>query len=297
MLFAQDTYRKVGFFDEDKDKEVNMNKKIEKTQLHFIKHDAKVAPVITYSGHDELQEYSDAYAFQDADIIDARQVSEGTTFTLDSAGFALVSFSPNDVDYLDPQAVKANYYSEVEALIKAQTGAMDVFAFDHTVRRGIAGSNRHPAYHVHNDYTHETGVSRAGSMLGEEVVKHFAGKRMVQINVWRSISGVVERDPLAFMDKRTLDEQDLVKANIFFNDMKTGEKHQGEIFALKQNPQQKWYFYSQMDAEEAVLIKGFDSDPSVASFAMHTAFPLSDQGEQSKPRESIETRTYAFFDQ
>lgn len=273
-----------------------MNKKIEKTLLHFIKHDTNVAPVITYSGHDELQEYSDAYVFLDADIIDARQVSDETTFTLDSAGFSLVPFSPKSIDFLNPQAVKASYYSEVEALIKEQTAATDVFAFDHTVRRGIEGSNRHPAYHVHNDYTHETGISRASSMLGEEVVKRFAGKRMVQINVWRSISGVVERDPLAFMDKRTLDEQDLVKANIFFNDMKTGEKHQGEIFALKQNPQQKWYFYSRMDAEEAVLIKGFDSDPSVASFAMHSAFPLSVQHELSKPRESIETRTYAFFD-
>jgi len=280
-----------------KEGEVYMNKKIETTQLHFIKRDAKVDPVITYSGHDELQEYSEAYAFQDADIIDARQVADESVFSLDTAGFELVPFSPSKVDFLNPQAVKAAYYGEVEALIKAQTGATDVFAFDHTVRRGIADSNRHPAYHVHNDYTYETGVSRASSMLGEEVVQRFAGKRMVQINVWRSIAGVVEMDPLAFMDKRTLDEDDLVKASIFFNDMKTGEKHQGEIFALKQNPQQKWYFYAHMDAQEALLIKGFDSDPAVASFAMHTAFPLADQGEHSKPRESIETRTYAFFDQ
>lgn len=274
-----------------------MTYQIEKTQLHFIKRDTKVTPVITYSGHDELQEYNAAYAFQNADVIDARQTPNNDAFTLDSAGFSLVSFSPNDVDFLNPQAVKASYYREVEALIKAQTGATDVFAFDHTVRRGIAGSNRHPAYHIHNDYTYETGVSRASSMLGEEVVQRFAGKRMVQINVWRSIAGTVEMDPLAFMDKRTLDEQDLVKASIFFNDIKTGEKHQGEIFALKHNPEQKWYFYANMNAQEAVLIKGFDSDPSVACFAMHTAFPLSKQGEQSKPRESIETRTYAFFDE
>jgi len=273
-----------------------MNNKIETTQLHFIQRDTTVEPVITYSGHDELQGYNEAYAFQRADIVDARQVAHDTVFSLDTAGFELVSFTPSEVDFLNPQAVKAAYYDEVEALIKAQTGATEVFAFDHTVRRGIAGSNRHPAYHVHNDYTDKTGVSRASSMLGEEVVQRFAGKRMVQINVWRSIAGVVEMDPLAFMDKRTLDENDLVKASIFFNDMKTGEQHQGEIFALKQNPQQKWYFYAHMGPQEAVLIKGFDSDPTVASFAMHSAFPLAGQGQHSKPRESIETRTYAFFD-
>ena len=51
-----------------------------------------------------------------------------------------------------------------------------------------------------------------------------------------------------------------------------------------------------MDADEAILIKGIDTDDSKACFAMHTAFPLSDQSEKTKPRQSIETRTYAFFD-
>ena len=132
--------------------------------------------------------------------------------------------------------------------------------------------------------------------LGEEVVGRFAGKRMIQINVWRSIAGVVERDPLALMDATTLDTNDLVRAKISFNDMKTSEQHQGEIFALKKNENQKWYYYPEMDAGEAILIKGFDTDESRSRFAMHTAFPLSTQGEHHQPRQSIETRTYAFFD-
>lgn len=272
-----------------------MKNLIEKTQLHFIRRESNNTPVINYSGYDELQEYSDDYCFQEADVNDARSITD-RTFSLDKEGFELVSFMPNDVDYLDQQAVKGGYYAEVEALIKKQVGATDVFAFDHTVRRGIEGSNRHPAYHVHNDYTHETGSSRALSTLGEEVIKRFSGKRMVQINVWRSIAGVVQKDPLALLDHQSLDEKDLVPAKIAFNDMKTGEKHHGEIFALKQNPHQKWYFYPQMDSNEAILIKGFDSDQSKSRFAMHTAFPLINQHESHTPRQSIETRTYAFFD-
>ncbi|MBD5771762.1 CmcJ/NvfI family oxidoreductase [Marinomonas colpomeniae] len=272
-----------------------MKYKAEKTKLHYIRNESTTTPVINYSGHDELQEYSDGYRFQETDIINARSAT-GTAFNLDKQGFELVSFTPNDVDFLDPKAVKSSYYTEVEALIKEQIGATHVFAFDHTVRRGLKDSNRHPAYHIHNDYTHETGSSRAVSVLGEEIINRFAGKRMVQINVWRSIAGVVNKDPLAFMDHQSLDEKDLVKAKIAFNDIKTGEKHHGEIFAVKQNPAQKWYFYPQMDSSEAVLIKGFDSDKSKAHFAMHTAFPLADQNENSVPRQSIETRTYAFFD-
>ncbi|WP_025565753.1 CmcJ/NvfI family oxidoreductase [Psychromonas sp. SP041] len=268
----------------------------EKTKLHFIKAESTAVPVINYSGFDEQQEYSDDYIFQETEVIDARLANPEQTFSLDKEGFELASFTPNEVDFLTPETVKSDYYPQVESLIKKQTGATDVFAFDHTVRRGIKNSNRHPAYHVHNDYTHETGPIRAQSVLDEAILKRFAGKRMIQINVWRSIDGVVEKDPLAFLDFSTLNTKDLVKAKISFNDMHSTEKHQGEIFALKKNNNQKWYYYPRMDGTEAVLIKGFDSDPSYSRFAMHTAFPLLGQGDSGKPRQSIETRTYTFFD-
>lgn len=269
---------------------------VEKTKLNFINRESDAVPVITYSGHDESQTYSDNYIFQETEVINARLLGEERAFSLDKEAFKLTTFIPTEVDFLNPELVKSSYYSDVEALVKKETGATDVFVFDHTVRRGVEDSNRHPAYHVHNDYTFETGASRAISTLGEAVVERFAGKRMIQINVWRSIAGVVEKDPLALMDATTLDSKDLVRANISFNDMKTKEQHKGEIFALKKNKNQKWYYYPEMDAKEAILIKGFDSDESFSRFAMHTAFPLSKQSEHNQPRQSIETRTYAFFD-
>lgn len=271
--------------------------KVTKTQLHFIKNESQNVPVVNYSGHDETQSYSDDYIFKDTEIIDARQAPQAEEFNLDRQAFKKVDFNVQAVDFLDPDVVSKQYYAQVEALVKKETGASDVFVFDHTVRRGIKESNRHPAYHVHNDYTYETGVSRALSMLGNDVIEKFRGKRMIQINVWRSIAGTVERDPLAFMDATTLDESDLVKTVIKFNDMNTGQKHDGEIFALKKNSKQKWFYYPHMTGSEAILIKGYDSDKSRSCFAMHTAFPLTGQGDHNKPRQSIETRTYAFFDE
>ncbi|AZQ84897.1 methyltransferase [Colwellia sp. Arc7-635] len=270
---------------------------VEKTKLHFIKSESTGTPFINYSGHDELQEYSEDYSFQEVEIINARTLPEGKIFGLDKEAFKLATFKPTEVDFLNVDAVKDSYYSDVAALVKKETGATNVFVFDHTVRRGIKNSNRHPAYHIHNDYTFETGESRALSVLGKDVLARFSGKRMIQINVWRSIDGIVEKDPLALMDATTLDIKDLVRTKISFNDIKTAEKHRGEIFALKQNPNQKWYYYPKMDADEAILIKGVDTDNLNALFAMHTAFSLSDQNENSKPRQSIETRTYAFFDE
>lgn len=270
---------------------------MEKSTLHFIRSDSTGTPFVNYSGFDESQEYSDDYTFLETDILNARTTTDKAPFTLDRQAFELVHFRPRELDFLHPELVKTHYYPEVEALVKEATGADEAFAFDHTVRRGIADSNRHPAYHVHNDYTFETGRIRAASFLGEAVIERFAGKRMIQINVWRSIAGRVEQDPLALLDATTLDVADLVKTEIIFNDMKTGNTHFGEIFALKKNAAQRWYYFPEMDAAEAVLIKGFDTDPSVSCFAMHSAFPLAGQGPHNKPRQSIETRVYAFFDE
>jgi hypothetical protein len=267
-----------------------------RAQLHFIKNESTGTPVVNYSGHDESQGYSEEYVFQEADINNARTSKAHNPASLDKEAFKLVTFKPKKVDFLNSEQVKSAYYPEVEQIVKKETGASEVFVFDHTVRRGVKNSNRHPAYHVHNDYTFNTGKTRATSVLGEQVVAKFAGKRMIQINVWRSIDGLVEKDPLALMDATTLDNKDLVKTQILFNDMNTGDKHTGEIFALKQNPNQRWYYYPQMDAHEAILIKGFDTDDTRSCFAMHTAFALAGQGEHNKPRQSIETRTYAFFD-
>jgi len=274
-----------------------MKNNLLKTKLHYIKNESTSTPVVNYSGENETQSYSDDYIYHETEINDARIVKASDPASLDKEAFKLVDFSPTDVDFLDAELVKKSYYCEIEALVKKQTGASNVFVFDHTVRRGIKNSNRHPAYHIHNDYTFETGKSRVLSILGADTVEKFAGKRMIQINVWRSIDGVVEKDPLALMDATTLDNNDLIKTKIEFNDMYTGEKHSGEIFAIKKNVDQQWYYYPKINANEAILIKGFDTDDSRSCFAMHTAFPLPNQGEQNKPRQSIETRTYAFFDE
>lgn len=273
-----------------------MNYNSEKTTLHYIKHDSKNIPVIHYSGRNESQSYSDEYTLLESEVIDARSLKNKKNFSLDIEAFKLVRFKPAEVDFADSEMVKDYYYSSAEELVKKETGASHAFAFDHTVRRGIKNSNRHPAYHIHNDYTFETGKIRAEQALGEDLIKHFVGKRMIQVNVWRSITGVVEQDPLALMDATTLDKKDLIKTHIHFNDMHTGETHNGEIFALKKNENQRWYYFPEMHAEEAILIKGYDTDNTYACFAMHTAFPLAHQGPHNKPRESVETRIYAFYD-
>ena len=61
---------------------------------------------------------------------------------------------------------------------------------------------RGPASRVHVDYTVDSGPRRARDALGAEEVDRVlaGGGRIVQINVWRPISGPVRRAPLALAD-------------------------------------------------------------------------------------------------
>ena len=262
------------------------------SDLHFVDPSATVLPKVTYSGNSAPQSYNEAYVYVPTKIHNGRSFNE--KFDVDIQGFVLAAFDPDDLDYDDSNLVSTRYYSEVESLVKRETGASHVFAFDHTVRRGTKNSVRAPAHHVHNDYTENTGLIRAKENLGEEKFERFSNQRMIQINVWRSIAGVVEQSPLAVLDARTLERQDLVRCEIRFPDV----SHTGEIYAVKHHPEQRWIYFPKMTSKEAILIKGYDSKKDGrARFTPHTAFELPHRAKDLPPRQSIETRTFAFYDE
>lgn len=258
--------------------------------LNYIKPDAKITPEVFYSGGEAPQKYNDAYAFMSAQIEDKR-ASHGD-FEIHKQGFQLLN-SPTRVDDFENSAtIEGTYYDEVIEIVKTQTGANEVFVFDHTVRLGETASKRKPAHHVHNDYTIRTAHSRAEERLGKELFASMAGRRMIQINVWRPLMDVVHRSPLAFCDTTTIDVNDFIPTNIHFPDT----DHVGEIYGLRKAEGQQWSYFSEMTNDEVVLIKGYDSlKEGVARFTPHTAFEYPDQDPDVPARKSIETRTFAFY--
>jgi hypothetical protein len=261
------------------------------SKLNFVDPPEGVTPRVTYPGNSAPQRYNEAYEMKDVAINNARISNKD--FRLHEHGFEMADLNPITTDFDDEESIMSNYYQNVIDTVKKVSGATHVFVFDHTVRRGFANSVRKPAQHVHVDYTKNTGPSRAAEMIDSDELKTLQGKRFIQVNVWRSINGLVEEMPLAFLDSQSLDEKDLVPTEIAFKD----KKRLGEIYALKHNAKQQWYYYPEMNSSEALLIKGYDTDQNAIShFTPHSAFedPLSKHN--AKPRQSIEVRTFAFFD-
>lgn len=73
--------------------------------------------------------------------------------------------------------------------------------------------------------------------------------------MWRPLNGPVEDSPLAFCDYNTIDESDLIAAD------RVSEQYAGEVYYLRYNPGQKWYWFEKHDPDEAAMFLSFDSAP------------------------------------
>ena len=226
-------------------------------------------------------------------VFDARPIV--ADLSLDREGFALVRHPTVVKDFYDDQEVRKVYYPAVEAFLRATLNADRVFIFDHTVRKRVAGAvdlrdgtPRQPATRVHVDQTEVSGHNRVYEHLPDEANELVKGRVQV-INLWRPIRGPLLDAPLAMADGRTVDPRELVASDLIYPNRK------GEVYTVKYNPAHRWYYVPRMTADEALLLKCYDSATDGRTrFCPHTAFVDPTTPADAAPRESIEVRTLVF---
>ncbi len=226
-------------------------------------------------------------------IYDVRNIAPEVS--LDRQGFELLRQSSAVRDFYDENEVRTVYYPEAERLIAETMGASRVFIFDHTVRRRVrgvddraAGLPRQPATRVHVDHTERSGPQRVRDFLGDEAEALLHGRVQV-INLWRPIRGPLRDAPLAVCDARSVAPGDLVPSDLVY------QNRVGETYAVRFNPAHRWFYVPEMQSNEALLLKCFNSaTDGRARFAPHTAFEDPTAPADVLPRESIELRTLVF---
>ena len=217
------------------------------------------------------------------------------SFSLDRQAFVLTSHDTQVRDFYDEGEVSEIYFPEVEALIKRETGASKVVIFDHTVRtadRAVERGLRTPVRSVHNDYTEKSGPQRVRDLLSPDEARARLAKRFAEYNVWRNIAhDPVEMAPLGLVDAQTIAPRDLAVCDLIYAD-RVGEIYQGVY-----NADHQWHYFPAMTRDEAIVIKCYDSaKDGRARFSLHSAFDDPSSPVNPKPRQSIEVRTFAFFD-
>ena len=215
-------------------------------------------------------------------------------FALDRNGFRFLRHDTKVADFYDEDEIKRVYYPEMEALIKAESGAKRVVVFDHTLRTADsdlrhAKQIREVVSRVHNDYTEWSGPQRVRDILPEEADALLA-RRFAIIQVWRPIRLPVESFPLAICDARSVSFDDLVISERRY------PNRVGQTYAITYNPKHKWFWVPRMRREEAIVFKVFYAlKDGRARWTAHTAFDDPTSPPNARPRESIEIRTLAFF--
>jgi len=228
-------------------------------------------------------------------IHDARPLA--SEISLDREGFALLHQQSAVRDFWDEDEVRRVYYPEVQRVLAELTGASKVFIFDHTLRRRVKGAvdwsreaPRQPATQVHVDHTASSAPQRVRDFFGDEAETLLRGRVQV-INLWRPIRGPLRDAPLAVCDAESVAPGDLVASELVY------QHRVGETYAVKFNPSHRWFYVPQMQPDEALLLKCFDSaTDGRARFAPHTAFEDPTAPADAPPRESIEIRTLVFHE-
>jgi hypothetical protein len=223
--------------------------------------------------------------------------SRQDAINLEQHGFELVNRPTSVTDFLNEDEIRSIYYPEVEQLLKDRTGATRVIIFDHTIRiddgeKSAALGQRQPVRRAHVDYTVKSGPQRVHDLAPDDA-DDLLSRRVAEVNVWRSIAGTVERAPLAVAEAPSISFDDLIATDLVYED----GSRVGEIYEFAHKPTHRWTYFPDMTADEALLLKSYDSETDGRSrFTPHTAFDHPETRPNAKGRESIEVRAFLFFD-
>ena len=183
--------------------------------------------------------------------------SSRTSFVLEQNGFHFVRHDTKVEDFFDEEELRRVYYSEMEALVKAEIGASRVVVFDHTLRtaddelRQDARSAR--SYAVYIMITPSGPLRNAYATSCQQEADGLLRRRFAIVQVWRPIRHPVETFPLAICDARTLSDDDLIVSERRYPNWV------GQTYAITYNPAHRWYWFPRMRRDEALVFKVYDS--------------------------------------
>ena len=266
-----------------------------KANLKFLTNIDEPLVYIPSKGGGDETEHIGNFSLREVAIHNGRHRDQD--YSLDVEGFKLVQHATEVEDFYDDAQIDSTYHDEVKALLTENTGAASIEIFDDTrrstsIERQKDKGIREAASLVHNDYTARSGVKRLRDHFADEPdeADELLQRRFAIVNVWRSIAGPVCNHPLTLCDASTVRSADLVSIE------RRAEERIGELQVALHSPVHRWYYFPEMQMDEALLFKTFDSETDGrARFTIHSSFADPGAPADAAPRESIETRCMLFF--
>ena len=262
-----------------------------------------VRAAIGYSERTERRPYFYANAHEkdfvplkpaEVTIRDAR----GLGCDLDREGFTLVEHTSALADLTDLDQVGKIHRGEIAELLKQITGCDEVvmtpfgiLRFSEKLGENEAHDNSHPARFVHVDIAAEA----AAAMRDKSAPAGRTIARSAHYNVWRSLAGGTQDVPLGLCAYPSLAREDLLDCDAIFDPLDGSPEWGFPNYLLACNPDHRWYYYSDMTRDEAIVFKTSESDPARAQLMPHGAFDNPLAGPDAPPRVSLEMRGTCYW--
>jgi len=241
-------------------------------------------------------------------IHDMRAARE--VISLDRQGFVLtshksrVAHSPemadtNTVNQVGLPPINKAYYDELLPLIQDLSGARDLIPQATGLNIRFSARSKRQSWagaagFIHLDVTDQSIARFLDFSLAAAERPIAPWSRVVLYQTWRAVSEPPQDNLLAVCDRQSVPRSDVV-----FYDAVIGDKDTAlesiEARSCRYGPGHRWWYASDMGAEDILVFVGYDSADPKAVQPFHTGFDVPGH-EDARPRASLEARFFAFYD-
>ncbi|MCC8957518.1 hypothetical protein H8B02_29970 [Bradyrhizobium sp. Pear77] len=232
----------------------------------------------------------------DVNIRNARPlVSE---LSLDREGFVLAQHKTACTNERDPAIVTDRYLEEMVPFLKdyfhaswvvpKRVGTGVVVRSADSVILGVRSASGPGQAHI--DYASISAPLLAARDNQAQGIPMRSYSRLMIIHAWRAVSPPPQDLPLALCDRSSVSNADILERDHL--------NMNGESFRdckLHFNPGQRWYCFPDLEPDELILFKGYDSEEGCNAQVAHTGFDNRRTYPNAKPRESIEARFFVYY--
>ncbi|KAK5171084.1 uncharacterized protein LTR77_004228 [Saxophila tyrrhenica] len=225
-------------------------------------------------------------------------------FSVPRNGFTIIKLEDqlSYEEYDNEDLVRKVYFKQVAEAVQELLGASRVQIFEHVASTLGPGSR---TVIDSDSCENETQVSQSqrGSRIdvtpswAAGLAEHMNELKGIElpsgdlqfVNIWKPLRGPIKDWPLAVCDASTVSKDDLRESDIVFSDRVV------ENLLVQHNPKQEWYFISDQTPSEAWVFLQADSNASGHLGVPHSSFQRPDSANEGIPRESIEVRAIAYY--
>ncbi len=227
-------------------------------------------------------------------------------FTLDEHGFCLAQHETTIADWENQYGTHSAYAREVAEVAKRLTGADLVIPLGGMMRSSAATSAtvQPPAAEAHVDFTERCAQRRAARLYRQIHPAARGYRRFIGFSLWRALSAPPQDMPLALCEGRSVrDEEGTHNTKVDVAEIPSGDALYAPIAGEEDmlaatifhySPEHRWWYFPDMQPDEVIFIKLYDSDHSQAWRCPHTAFRDTTRPD-ARARRSMEFRAMAYF--